>query len=118
PATLWFAWLSVAVIANTSLWAVAMDWTGTIQPQWTLAMIAVATLLGLGIGYRYRNWVYPLVIAWARAAIWVEHSDFHWIAAAALASAVVMVAWAGYCAVRARRDRSGFRIFHGPRDFS
>jgi hypothetical protein len=115
PATLWFAWLSVAVIANTSLWTVAMDWTGGIQVEWTLAMIAIATLLGVGVGYRYRSWVYPLVIAWAGVAIWVERSaDFQWIAAAALASAAVMVGWAAYCALRARRDRSGFRIFHGP----
>lgn len=115
PATLWFGWLSVAVIANTSLWTVAMDWTGGIQLKWTLAMIAIATLLGLGVGYRYRNWVYPLVIAWAGVAIWVERNEeFRGIALAALASAVLMVGWAGYCALRARRDRSGFRIFRGP----
>jgi hypothetical protein len=115
PATLWFAWLSVAVIANASLWAAAMGWTGSIQIRWTLAMIAIATLLGLGIGYRYRSWLYPLVIAWASAAIWVRHSgNFQLVATAALASTVVLVGWAVYCAVRARRDRSGFRIFRGP----
>ncbi|MET0717686.1 MAG: hypothetical protein ABWY34_04710 [Pseudoxanthomonas sp.] len=115
PATLWFGWLSVAVIANTSLWTVAMDWTDGIQLQWTLAMIAIATLLGLGVGYRYRSWVYPLVIAWAGVAIWVKHNeDFQAVALAALASAAVMVGWAGFCAMRARRDRSGFRIFRGP----
>ncbi|HWA13202.1 MAG TPA: hypothetical protein VHA15_08920 [Burkholderiales bacterium] len=115
PATLWFAWLSVAVIANASLWAVAMDWTGGIQVEWTLAMIAIATLLGIGVGYRYSSWIYPLVIAWAGVAIWVERSaDFRGIATAALASAAVMVAWSVLCALRARRDRSGFRIFHGP----
>ena len=117
PATLWFAWLSVAAIANTSLWTVAMDWTESIQLQWTLAMIAIATLLGLGVGYRFRNWIYPLVIAWAGMAIWVEHSDdAQLIATAGLASAAIMVGWAAYCAMRARRDRSGFRIFRGPID--
>jgi hypothetical protein len=117
PASLWFGWLSVAVIANISLWGVAMGWTDAIQLQWTLAMIAVATLLGLGVGYRYRNWIYPLVIAWAAIAIWAaRRTDSQLIAAAALASAVVMLAWSGYCVVRARRDRSGFRIFRGPID--
>lgn len=115
PATLWFAWLSVAVIANTSLWTVAMDWTESIQVEWTLAMIAIATLLGLGVGYRYRSSVYPLVIAWAAIAIWVERSrDFRGIAIAALASAVIMLGWAVFCAFRAKRDRAGFRIFRGP----
>lgn len=117
PAGLWFGWLSVAIIANISLWTVAMGWTDAIQLEWTLAMIAVATLLGLGVGYRYRNWIYPLVIAWAAAAIWAaRRADEQLIAAAALASAIVMIAWSGYCVVRARRDRSGFRIFRGPID--
>lgn len=117
PASLWFGWLSVAVIANVSLWTVAMDWTDAIQLEWTLAMIAVATLLGLGVGYRYRNWIYPLVIAWAVLGIWVaRREDTQLIASAALASAVVMLAWSGYCVVRARRARSGFRIFRGPID--
>ncbi len=117
PASLWFGWLSVATIANGSSWAVAMDWTDTIPQQWTLAMIGIATLLGLGIGYRYRNWIYPLVIAWATVAIWVaRREDEQLVASAALASAVVMLAWSGYCVVRARRDRSGFRIFRGPID--
>jgi hypothetical protein len=114
---LWFAWLSVAVIANASLWTVAMDWTGGTQVEWTLAMIAIATLLGIGVGYRYRNWIYPLVIAWAGVAIWVERSaDVQWIATAALASAAIMVAWSAYCALRARRHDSGFRIFRGPKE--
>ena len=117
PASLWFGWLSVAFIANISLWTVAMEWTDAIQLEWTLAMIAVATLLGLGIGYRYRNGIYPLVIAWAAAAIWAaRRTDAQLIATAALASAIVMLAWSGYCVVRARRDRSGFRIFRGPID--
>jgi hypothetical protein len=117
PASLWFGWLSVAFIANASLWTVAMGWTDAIQLQWTLSMIGVATLLGLGVGYRYRNWIYPLVIAWAAVGIWaVRRPDAQLVATAALASAVVMLAWSGYCVVRARRDRSGFRIFHGPID--
>jgi hypothetical protein len=117
PASLWFGWLSVATIANISSWAAATDRTDAFQQQWTLAMIGVATLLGFGIGYRYRNWIYPLVIAWASMAIWVaRRADAGLVASAALASAIAMLAWSGYCVVRARRDRSGFRIFRGPID--
>ena len=113
--TLWFGWLSVAVIANASLWAVAMEWTATVQQQWTLAMIAIVALLGLGVGYRYRNGIYPLVIAWAAIGVGVaRQSDERTIAYAALASAALMVAWSIYSFVRARRARSEFRIFRGP----
>lgn len=117
PATLWFAWLSVAVIANVSLWLVAMGWIVDIQLPWTLAMLAIVALLGLGIGYRYRNGIYPLVMAWAAAGIAVaRHTDERTVAMAALASAGLMIAWSGYSFARARRARAGFRIFHGPID--
>ena len=117
PATLWFGWLSVALVANASLWAVAMDWTSSIQLHWTLTMIAIVALLGLAIGYRYRNGIYPLVIAWAAIGIGVaRQSDERTVATAALASAVLMIAWSCYSFVRARRARSGFRIFRGPID--
>lgn len=117
PATLWFAWLSVATIANASLWTVAMDWTSTVQRPWTLGMISIAALLGLGIGYRYRNGIYPLVIAWASVGIAVARQhDEQMVALAALASALVMLAWSAYSFMRARRARSGWRIFRGPLD--
>ncbi len=117
PATLWFAWLSVAVIANVSIWLVAMGWTVDVQLPWTLAMLAILALLGVGIGYRYRNGIYPLVMAWAATGIAVaRHADQRTIAIAALASAGLMIAWSGYSFARARRARAGFRIFHGPID--
>ena len=117
PVSLWFGWLSVATIANTSLWLVAMGWTDANQVPWTVGAIGLAVIFGFLVGYRFRNWIYPLVIAWAAFAIWVERrSDVQVVALAALGSAALMVAWCGYCVWRARRERSGFRIFHGPLD--
>jgi hypothetical protein len=117
PASLWFAWLSVATIANTSLWLVAAGWADTNQLPLAFAGIGIAVLLGFLIGNRYRNWIYPLVIAWAAVAIWWERkSDVQIIAMAALLAAVLMVAWAAYCAFRAKRDRRRFRIFRDPID--
>jgi len=117
PASLWFSWLSVATIANASLWLVAHGWTDADEVAWSLGEIAVAVVSGLFAGHRYRNWIYPLVIAWAAIAIGVERwGDVRIVAVAALVSAALMVAWSGYCAWRARRDRGGFRIFHGPLD--
>lgn len=117
PASLWFGWLSVASIANASLWLVALGWTDSMQVPWAFAEIGVAVLLGFLIGHRYHNWIYPLVIAWAAVAICLRRmSDVPIVALAALASAALMIAWAGYCAWRARRDRGRIRIFHGPLD--
>lgn len=117
PASLWFGWLSVATLANLSLWLVAMGWSDTGHPDWTFAALGVATALGLLIGARYRNWIYPLVIAWADIAIWVERrEDARAVALMALLAGIVMIAWSAFCAFQAKRARRGFRIFHGPLD--
>lgn len=116
-ASLWFGWLSVATIANFSLWLVAMGWSDVAHPGWTFAAIGFAAALGIVIGSRYRNWIYPAVIAWADIAIWVERrEDARAVALAALVSGVLMIAWAALCAIQARRARRGFTIFHGPID--
>ena len=116
-ASLWFGWLSVATIANVSLWLVAMGWSDTGHPGWTFAAIGFAAALGLVVGTRYRNWIYPLVIAWAAIAIWVERrEDARAVALVALLAGVGMIAWAAFCAFQAKRARRGFRIFHGPLD--
>ncbi len=116
-ATLWFAWLTVATLANISLWLVAMGWVDARQVQWAVAALAIAVALGFGVGSRYGNWAYPAVIAWASAAIWVERrQDAPIVAALALLSAALLVAWAVYCAIQARPEKRGFRIFHGPID--
>lgn len=117
PASLWFGWLSVATLANVSLWLVAMGWPETGNPDWTFAAIGLATALGLVVGTRYRNWIYPAVIAWADIAIWVERrEDARAVALVALLAGVIMIAWAAFCAFQAKRARRGFRIFHGPVD--
>lgn len=116
PAGLWFGWLSVATIANVSLWLVAMGWSDS-GPGWTFAAIGLATALGLAIGARYRNWIYPAVIAWAQIAVWVERrEDARAVALVALLSGILMIAWGAFCAFQAKRPRRGFRIFHGPLD--
>ena len=94
-----------------------MRWTESNPVPWTLAGIGIAALLGFLVGSRYRNWIYPLVIAWAAVAIWVERkADVPSVALLALLCAALMIVWAVYCAIRARRDRSGLRIFRDPFD--
>jgi hypothetical protein len=104
-------------LANVSLWLVAMGWPDSGHPDWTFAAIGIAAALGLAVGIRYRNWIYPAVIAWADIAIWVERrEDARTVALVALLAGVIMIAWAAFCAFQAKRARRGFRIFHGPLD--
>jgi hypothetical protein len=94
-----------------------MGWPETGRPDRTFAAIGIATALGLVIGSRYRNWIYPAVIAWADIAIWVERrEDARAVALVALLAGFIMIACAAFCAFQAKRARRGFRIFHGPLD--
>lgn len=71
PFSLYMGWLSVANIANAALWLTYMGWNGGGIPelQWAVIMVFIAGGLGLIIGLYFKDWIYPLVIAWACFAI-------------------------------------------------
>lgn len=73
PSSLFLGWISVATIANVSLWLVAMGWDGgTLSDgNWTKLLLAVIVLLSLFISIRYKDFLYPAVIAWATYALFV-----------------------------------------------
>jgi tryptophan-rich sensory protein len=102
PFSLYLGWISVATIANTAVVLVANGWRGGRwdETSWTLVMIGVAVMLGLIIGHRRRDFVYPAVIAWASLAIYVarrgDHPD---VAAAAWLAGIVLLGWCGLLAV-------------------
>ena len=116
-ASLWFAWLSVATIADVAIWMAAANAYAGFEVTWTVAAIAIATLLGFVVGRRVHDWTYPLVVAWALSAIGVERRmDDPVVALVASVAAFAMVAWSIHRALQARRPRRGFRIFRGPLD--
>jgi tryptophan-rich sensory protein len=102
PFSLYLGWISVATIANTAVVLVANGWRGGRwdEVSWTLLMIGVAVMLGLVIGHRRRDFVYPAVIAWASLAIYVarrgDHAD---VAAAAWLAGIVLLGWCGLLGV-------------------
>ncbi|HEY1032426.1 MAG TPA: hypothetical protein VGD89_11685 [Flavipsychrobacter sp.] len=74
PFSLYMGWLSVANIANAATWLTWMGWNGgSLTPlQWAVVMVFSAGGLGLVISLYFKDWVYPLVIAWACFAISVS----------------------------------------------
>lgn len=95
PFSLFFGWISVAILANCSVWLKVHSWTGGPggEVAWTLVMIAVAVLLALGVGWRYRDQIYPGVILWSMIAIGVaRNGDHRVVALTALAGAVAIAA--------------------------
>lgn len=87
PFSLFFAWISVATLANAS---VLLASHGLSDQYMSISLIILATLSGIGISLKYGNYLYPAVIAWAVSGIWVaRRADYPVIATAALLSFVI-----------------------------
>lgn len=90
PFGIYLGWISVATIANVTSWLDWIDWGGFgLAPQaWAVVMLAVASLVGLGMALTRREIAFPLVLAWSFAGIAVEQAGAPlvvwsaWVAAA------------------------------------
>lgn len=103
PFSLFFGWITVANIANTSIWLKASGWSGNISSETilTVIMIGLAVLFGVIISYFFKDVIYPLVIAWASIAIWVARkADNSSVANAALIAGIILVVWAVIVGIR------------------
>lgn len=78
PFSLYLAWISVATIANITVFLVKIKWNGWgIDPQiWTIAVLIVAIGITLIIQSKYRDIAYSLVVLWALSGILIQHIGF------------------------------------------
>lgn len=92
PFSLYLGWISVATIANISAYLVSIGFRGVIVSEmvWTIAVMAVAVLLGI---LNRKDYIYNGVIIWAFLGIYLRHAegDYHTIATAAVVGIVLML---------------------------
>ncbi len=96
PFSLLAGWLSVATIANFATVFVYEGMAGPVMTQVivAIAMILASGLIGIYVCARCKDFVFPMVIAWACVAIAVSRSgDFPYVSAVALATAAMPVVW-------------------------
>jgi hypothetical protein len=76
PFSVYLAWISVALIANTFQYMHVVEWGGLGIPEntWAAAMMGVATLLGWVMVGARGLWAFPLVVGWAVWGIGVRFS--------------------------------------------
>lgn len=100
PFSLFLGWISVASIANVSLLLISLRWRGGSlgEATWTSVMISAAFLLAVVISISFKDFLYPLVVAWACIAIWVSSKDVsNTVALVALVIGIVLAIWSvGY----------------------
>lgn len=95
PFSLIAGWLSVATIANASLWLITLGWRGGNLGEvgWSQVMICVAAILGIFTTYRFADFIFPLVIVWASVALWAKFQDVYpGVAFTAIIAAAIILA--------------------------
>lgn len=75
PFNVYFGWITVATIANITVFLVYLHWNGFGLPEnfWTIAALLVGALIGSWRMLRDRFIPYGLVLIWAYSAILFRH---------------------------------------------
>ena len=77
PFSVYFGWITVATVANVTVWLVSIDWSGLGLPAsvWAVLIIAVAAAIGTVTMLRNRDIAYGLVLVWAFVGILIKHTS-------------------------------------------
>lgn len=104
PFSVYLGWISVATIANITAYLDSIGWNGFgIAPQaWAVIMLAVASLVGLGMALARRDAGYLFVFVWAFAGIAVKQAGAPLVAYGAWAATLAALGLAVYSLARRR----------------
>jgi len=105
PFSVYLGWVSVATVANITSWLYSINWNGFgIAPQmWTILMLGVVSVVGLGMALTRRDAGYLFVFVWAFAGIAVKQAAEPLVANSAWVGTIVALLLAVYSLVQARR---------------
>jgi len=111
PICLYAGWIAVATIANFSAYFSKIGWDGGFlsEMQWTLVMLAVATILNVAMIYTRNMREFAAVGIWALFAIYIRHSgELPILAYSALGGAVIIGIYAAYHGFKNRKTNPLF----------
>ncbi len=77
PFSVYFGWITVAVIANVTVLLVSLNWDGfgVAEYIWTAAILLIGAGIGIKRMLKDRNIPYGLVFIWAYFGIWLKHTS-------------------------------------------
>lgn len=117
PFSLYFGWITVATLACIAQWVQARGWIepGEQESALSIGFLLAAGVTGIAVAERYREPLYPAVVAWAAAAIFIaQRHDHPSVAWTALAVAFVLAGFAVY-ALRAADAETRVRTAYAGR---
>jgi hypothetical protein len=111
PFSVYIGWISVATIANASIFLLDQGWDGAPLPPpvWALLLLAGATGLGAWMVLRRGDLAYAAVLVWAFIGIAIKQAAVPWVPPGAYAGVAVLVALVGWRLARGRIARPGPR---------
>lgn len=94
PTSLYLGWISVATIANVTAWLVSVGVTdglwGLGPTTWAAVLIGVASLLGVFLLLRKRDFVFGAVLAWSFYGVWAARPDVDVLSAVIVVGVVAL----------------------------
>ncbi len=91
PLSIYFAWLTIATIANTSTYLASVNFSAGIDAvTWTIIMISIAVMITAMVVFLRRNIFYGLVVIWALYGIILKRE-----AVGGNGEAIMNTAWSG-----------------------
>lgn len=84
PFSVYFAWITVAAIANVTIFLVSIQWNGfgIEEPVWTIIILIVGAAIGVTTMFVGKDIPYGLVLIWAYVGIFIKHTDANYYAGA------------------------------------
>ena len=77
PFSVYFGWLTVAVIANITTFIVSLNWNrfGFPDQMWAIIILLVGAAIGIIRTFKDRGVAYGLVLIWAYLGILIKHTS-------------------------------------------
>ena len=77
PFGVYFGWITVATIANITVFLVSINWNGfgIAESIWIVIVLTVGALIGSIRMLKDKNIYYGLVLVWAYGGIWLKHTS-------------------------------------------
>jgi hypothetical protein len=93
PLSIYFAWICIAMIANTAVYLTSIGWNGwgVSGVNWAITMISIAVMIAVWVINRKRNVFFGLVVIWALYGIMLKGRE----AATVEYEPIIMVASVG-----------------------
>ena len=113
PICLYSGWIAVATIANISAYLTKIGWKGfgLGDQQWTVIMLAVATLLNIVMVWKRNMREFAGVAIWALIAIFVRHrGSIDTLSNMAIACAVILFVIVAIHGYRNRSTNPGLKL--------